>query len=255
MQETTGPPYTLMKEDKTITAMNSMEIPLNPSRTESASSYQSDVPAIRSVLTNRPAQEMYVNNSIRTAKYTNLNFLPKNLVEQFSKAANVYFLVIGLLQLIKEISTTNGSPVMFFPLSVIITVTAIKDFFEDWKRRSSDQAENTRKTEVLTEVGFMPYEWQNLHVGHIIRVKKDEYVPADILILNTSEPKGICYIETKNLDGETNLKHKVAHKDVLRAFPANNLSVEADFLYQFEPPNVYLYQFTGSNPEIRVDSP
>jgi len=39
--------------------------------------------------------------------------------------------------------------------------------------------------------------------------------------LNTSEPNGVCYIETKNLDGETNLKQKNAHKDVLKAFSKN----------------------------------
>ena len=49
-------------------------------------------------------------------------------------------------------------------------------------------------------------------------MKRDEFLPADILILNTSEPKGVCYIETKNLDGETNLKQKIANNDVLKIF-------------------------------------
>jgi magnesium-transporting ATPase (P-type) len=41
-----------------------------------------------------------------------------------------------------------------------------------------------------------------------VKILEDEYIPADMLILNSSGPKGTCYVETKNLDGETNLKIK-----------------------------------------------
>ena len=37
---------------------------------------------------------------------------------------------------------------------------------------------------------------------------KNQYFPADLILLNSSSNKGICYVETKNLDGETNMKHK-----------------------------------------------
>ena len=47
-----------------------------------------------------------------------------------------------------------------------------------------------------------------------MKVKKNEFFPADIIVLATS-PKNICYVETKNLDGETNLKHKIAPKELL----------------------------------------
>lgn len=39
-----------------------------------------------------------------------------------------------------------------------------------------------------------------------------------MVLLVSSDPKGICYIETKSLDGETNLKHKISHKDIQRMF-------------------------------------
>ena len=97
----------------------------------------------------------------------------------------------------------------------------LKDAFEDYKRYKSDNIENNRQIEVGKEVrgedGRMHWQLkksksQNIMVGSIIKIKNDQTVPCDIVIINTSEPKGLCYVETKNLDGETNLKNKQAHK-------------------------------------------
>jgi len=55
---------------------------------------------------------------------------------------------------------------------------------------------------------FQKTAWKYIKVGHVVKVCCDEYFPSDMLLLNSSDPKGLCYIETKDLDGETNLKHK-----------------------------------------------
>lgn len=82
-------------------------------------------------------------------------------------------------------------------------------------------------------------------VGDIVRVVKDQGLPADLLLLNSSETQGLCYIETANLDGETNLK-------LYQAIPeTTHLTTEQD-LANFtgsitaEPPNTRLYNFDGS---------
>jgi len=89
--------------------------------------------------------------------------------------------------------------------------------------------------------------WLDLRVGDIIKIKRDEYFPADIMILSTSEPKNDCYIETKNLDGETNLKNKACAKDLKDIIPFSEKelsTITGRFIY--EAPNPYLYKFTGT---------
>lgn len=61
--------------------------------------------------------------------------------------------------------------------------------------------------------------WKNMKVGMVVKVEENQFFPADMILLYSSGPKGICYIETKNLDGETNLKHKVANKEVMAYCP------------------------------------
>ena len=61
----------------------------------------------------------------------------------------------------------------------------------------------------------MTKRWQQIRVGQVIKIYENQYFPCDLLLLNSSSAKGVCYVETKNLDGETNLKHKIAPKEML----------------------------------------
>lgn len=74
----------------------------------------------------------YVNNTIRTAKYNLLTFLPLNLYTQFSKASNLYFLLIAYMQTIKRISISGGKSVMSLPLGFVVCVSMVKDAYEDY---------------------------------------------------------------------------------------------------------------------------
>ena len=100
-------------------------------------------------------------NKISTSKYTKFNAIPKILFEQFSKMANIYFLIIAFLQMIKEISNADGKPVILLPLSVVVLVNGIKDFYEDWKRKLSDDEENSKKTYIYNPLNkcFDLKEW------------------------------------------------------------------------------------------------
>ena len=62
--------------------------------------------------------------------------------------SNIYFIIIAILQCFPEISNADGKPIILLPLCVVILVNSIKDFYEDWKRKKSDDEENNRKVEV-----------------------------------------------------------------------------------------------------------
>lgn len=81
------------------------------------------------------------NNAIKTTKYSIWSFIPKNLFEQFHRFANIYFLVIVILNLIPEINAF-GKYIAMAPLIFVLSVTAVKDLFEDRRRYRSDKAVN-----------------------------------------------------------------------------------------------------------------
>lgn len=70
------------------------------------------------------------------------------------------------------------------------------------KRHQSDSELNARKAKVLTlEATFVEKKWKDIEVGDVIRLESDDFIPADVILISSSEPEGFCYIETSNLDG------------------------------------------------------
>jgi magnesium-transporting ATPase (P-type) len=154
-------------------------------------------------------QVFFRDNTISTTKYTAYNFFFKNLFQQFTKMANVYFLFLACLQVIPDVTTSDGLPTYLPPLLTIVLLTMIKDGYEDYKRYKSDQEENNKEAAVFRDGRFSATKWKDIKVGDVVKVMKDEFFPADMVLISSSLfKKGLCYIETKNLDGETNLKTK-----------------------------------------------
>lgn len=186
----------------------------------------------------------YRSNNISTTKYNVITFLPKGLFEQFRRAANMYFLLAAIL------SVTSVSPFgavsMIAPLSIVVGLTMAKEAVEDWRRFIQDMKVNSRKVCLHKGDGvFGDRSWQNICVGDVVKVKKDEFFPADMLLLSSSYEDGICYVETMNLDGETNLKVKRALEVTL---PLDEDTSFRDFkaMIRCEDPNPNLYTFVGN---------
>lgn len=87
--------------------------------------------------------------------------------------------------------------------------------------------------------------WKNIQVGDFVRLYNEEPIPADIVILSTSDPDGACYVETKGLDGETNLKVRQALHCGRQVRHARDCE-KAEFTIESEPPHPNLYSYNGA---------
>ncbi|TRM59777.1 hypothetical protein BD626DRAFT_408683 [Schizophyllum amplum] len=319
----------------------------------------------------------YVRNKVRTTKYTLLTYLPKNIIfEQFRRIANLFFLTLVVLQNISVFGAPSGS-ISMLPLVFILTVTAIKDGVEDYRRAQLDEEVNTsastklggsfknvnqptdsrswyekllnlnppgkvtrgvrklrereaseikrtiamprrsstmesernndsmelgyngagRKLDDIQSVdshsypptsldmsktslwsgtladyrqhalrdsaatltaGVVDYSkritgasqwertlWKKLEVGDIVLLRDNDQVPADIVVLSTSDPDGMCYLETKNLDGETNLKPRKAMRATMSISSEDDIE-RCSFVIDSEPPHQNLYVYRGT---------
>ncbi|KAI4204927.1 MAG: hypothetical protein LQ350_000779 [Teloschistes chrysophthalmus] len=342
----------------------------------------------------------YERNKIRTAKYTPLSFVPKNLWFQFHNIANIYFLFVILLGIYWIFGNPNPA-LSSVPLIVILFLTAVKDGIEDWRRTVLDNELNNAPTHRLVEwnnvntsedtislwrrikkavthsiistyklwkskrknksaegksyaqraldesrpsvdtrqshrtsvfsiqsrtsedgiqmtpvpspqpdrsneagnnrltvndrpTTSFPFEgegngqpanghlatpkdkqpgpgqvpakfygslldpfkqvpgnarfkedyWKSVQVGDFVRLYNGDQIPADVVVLATSDPDGQCYVETKNLDGETNLKVRKGLHCGRQMKHAKDCE-RASFMIESEPPNPNLYQFSG----------
>ncbi|XP_010529938.1 PREDICTED: phospholipid-transporting ATPase 1-like [Tarenaya hassleriana] len=184
----------------------------------------------------------FTGNEIRTSKYTLITFLPKNLFIQFHRVAYLYFLAIAALNQLPPLAVF-GRTVSLFPLLFVLCVTAIKDGYEDWRRHRSDRNENNREALVLQHGEFQMKKWKKIQAGEVVKIHADESIPCDIVLLCTSDPSGLAYIETMNLDGESNLKTRYARQEtVSSAFEGCS-----EFgLIKCEQPNRNIYEFTAT---------
>ncbi|EDQ92264.1 uncharacterized protein MONBRDRAFT_23245 [Monosiga brevicollis MX1] len=191
-------------------------------------------------------EQGYVSNGISTSKYTWLTLLPKNLFEQFHRLANVYFLFIVILNWLPMVQAF-AKEIAMLPLLFVLLVTLVKDAYEDSRRRRQDK-ETNRRTAMVYDKGTGEWnsgiEWRNIEVGDIIQLYQNEIIPADMLLLDTSHEDGICFVETANLDGETNLKQRRLFMERTEAFDPDAFSETSQI--ECELPNNKIYQFNGT---------
>ncbi|CAA6654596.1 unnamed protein product [Spirodela intermedia] len=170
-------------------------------------------------------QYEFTGNEICTSKYTVITFLPKNLFIQFHRVAYLYFLAIAAL---------NQLP----PLAVF----GRTDGYEDWRRHRSDRKENNREAYVFQSDRFQLKKWKKIRAGEVVKVYADETMPCDMVLLGTSDPTGIAYIQTMNLDGESNLKTRYARQETVVTLKEQQFSG----LIKCEQPNRNIYEFAGN---------
>lgn len=163
-------------------------------------------------INDRPQNSSYVSNRISNTKYTILTFLPKNLLEQFGRFMNIYFLFVACLQLSPILAPVNPATT-WVPLTLIFAISAFKEAVDDFYRYKGDRAANTKKYWILSPEagGKVQISAENIRVGDLVYLRENDEVPCDLVILKTADVDTYCaYIQTANLDGETDLKTRSA---------------------------------------------
>ncbi|XP_072256808.1 phospholipid-transporting ATPase VB isoform X2 [Pyxicephalus adspersus] len=188
---------------------------------------------------------VYQTNNIKTTKYTFLSFIPKNLFEQFHRFANMYFVLIAALNFVPVVNAFQPA-IAIIPICIILAITAIKDVWEDFRRYKSDKEINNMLCMIYSknDTSFIDKCWKDVRVGDFVKLFCNEIIPADILLLYSSDQNGICHIETANLDGETNLKQR----QVVKGFSNQDTPFEPESFkctIVCEKPNNNLSKFKG----------
>uniref|UniRef100_A0A2N9HPA7 Phospholipid-transporting ATPase n=1 Tax=Fagus sylvatica TaxID=28930 RepID=A0A2N9HPA7_FAGSY len=122
----------------------------------------------------------------------------------------------------------------------------LRNAYEDYRRHRSDRIENNRLASVFVNDQFQLKKWKEIQVGEIIKIHASETLPCDIVLLSTSDPTGVAYVQTVNLDGESNLKTRYAKQETLYKMPDKE---KVSGLIKCEKPNRNIYGF-HANMEI-----
>src|SRR3990167_8331825 len=193
----------------------------------------------------------YPQNVSATTKYNLVTFLPKSLWFQFKKYTNIYFGLLLIPACFPSIAA-YGLDSQLPPFLFILLVALVREGVEDFRRHKSDREFNKSPCKIIRYNKSINTVWRNIVVGDIVVLRNDERIPADMIVLGTSNSDGRCYMETSTLDGEKNLKPREAMKKPSHTVSRLELEgetvkshVEAHLKLFVPKPSFLLYEFSG----------
>ncbi|CAF0909288.1 unnamed protein product [Didymodactylos carnosus] len=191
-------------------------------------------------------QTFYPRNVIRNQKYNILTFIPLVLFEQFRFFLNLYFLVMACTQFfpafrIGYLYTYWG------PLGFVLCVTMIKEAIDDIKRAYRDKELNSQVYSLIRNGKRQQVPSSDLKVSDVIVIQKNQRIPADVVLLQTSDKSGTCFIRTDQLDGETDWKLRIAIPTTQQIDDISILTTDTAVLGKIhaEPPRLDIHEFNG----------
>ncbi|KAL1741990.1 hypothetical protein HDZ31DRAFT_84446 [Schizophyllum fasciatum] len=208
-------------------------------------------------------QSRFPPNIVRNQKYNLFTFFPIVFYEQFKFFFNLYFLLVALSQFVPALKI--GYIVTYVaPLAFVLFVTMGKEAYDDYKRNLRDREANSAKYLILTppsqaeeesalnadanyldtHINTRSVPSSSLRVGDLIRLEKNQRVPADVVLLHTSDASGTCFIRTDQLDGETDWKLRVAVPECQKLPEGSLPKLEAE-IYA-DAPTKDIHTFVGT---------
>lgn len=194
-------------------------------------------------------RSQFPTNGISNAKYNPITFIPIILFEQFKFFFNLYFLLVALSQIVPQLRIGYLSSYIV-PLVFVLTVTMLKEMGDDIARRRRDRDQNNELFEVLNRSSSLSHEMalvasQELKVGDVVRLHKGKRIPADMILLQTSDKEGSgeAFIKTDQLDGETDWKLRVALNVTQKMSSIEQLCDHTSFIV--ESPSKSIHHFNG----------
>lgn len=156
----------------------------------------------------------------------------------------MFFLIIALSQFV-DMLKVGFMFTYVAPLMLVLGFTLVKEAYDDYNRKKRDEETNSQVYTLIDKSGRREIMSKDIKVGSIIEIKSNQRIPADCVILNTSEEDGTVFIRTDQLDGETDWKLRKAikftHNFMNKNDIANTLSLLATV--NAEEPNLEIYKF------------
>lgn len=192
--------------------------------------------------------EKYPHNAIKNTKYNIFTIVPLVIYNQFKYFFNLFYLLITLAQFYPPFQV--GFLITYIgPLAFVLIITVLKEAYDDLSRWKRDKIVNSQVFTRISNTGRTSIAASDILVGHLIEIKAGERIPADMVLLSTSEESGTVFIRTDQLDGETDWKLRKAvactqkmHVDGIRheSLATDQLSLVA------EQPHRNIYKFIGT---------
>ena len=146
-----------------------------------------------------------------------LTFLPLSILYRMKSLLNIIFLITSIISCIKILSTKSISSALI-PFLMVIGIGLIMDLIEEIKRYRNDLETNGSLTKIYQNKKFRNIKWSDIKIGNLIKVKKDEMIPADLFVICSSNKDISFYLQTSNIDGETNLKKREVSNETQKIF-------------------------------------